>query len=172
MFVLTVRNKVIVVCCCCYYYWDLLHKSHNAPVPYPAMHHFVTKGAREHISVTKWCFMGYLSDGFLDCEGYIKKKGYIHRPSAWVLTTKLEIISWDVFRGMYYEKKKKYIQLLTISNTVFSWSGDIIQNGRRALVRYHATSGVVRVRGISRLFSYHRRPIQARRPPMNGYFLT
>ena len=35
---------------------DLLHKSHNPPVPYTAMHHFVTeKCTCVHISVTKWC---------------------------------------------------------------------------------------------------------------------
>ena len=38
---------------------ELLHKSHNAPVPYPTLHHFVTE---VHISVTKWCIVEYLSD--------------------------------------------------------------------------------------------------------------
>ena len=34
----------------------MLHKSHNAPVPYPTMHHFVTEMCPcAHISVTKWC---------------------------------------------------------------------------------------------------------------------
>ena len=37
---------------------DLLRKSHNAPVPYPRMHHFVTEMCtRVHISVTKWCIV-------------------------------------------------------------------------------------------------------------------
>ena len=35
---------------------DLLHKSHNAPVPHPTMHHFVIEMCVcVHISVTKWC---------------------------------------------------------------------------------------------------------------------
>ena len=38
---------------------DSLHKSHNAPVQYPTIHHFVKE---MHISVTKWCIVGYLSD--------------------------------------------------------------------------------------------------------------
>ena len=42
---------------------DPFHKSHNASVPYPIMHHFVTEMCTwVHISVTKWCFVGYLSD--------------------------------------------------------------------------------------------------------------
>ena len=46
---------------------DLLHKSHNAPVPYPTMPHFVTEMCTHvHISVTKWCIMGYLSNALWD----------------------------------------------------------------------------------------------------------
>ena len=42
---------------------DLLHKSHNVPVSYPIMHHFVTEMCTSvHISVTKWCIVGYLSN--------------------------------------------------------------------------------------------------------------
>ena len=37
----------------------LLHKSHNAPVPYPTIYHFVTN---MHIAVAIWCIVGYLSD--------------------------------------------------------------------------------------------------------------
>ena len=41
---------------------DIIHKPHNASVPYPIMHHFVTEMcARVHISVTKRCIMGYFS---------------------------------------------------------------------------------------------------------------
>ena len=37
------------------------HKSHNATVPYPTMHHFVTEMCTcVHISVTKWRTVGYL----------------------------------------------------------------------------------------------------------------
>ena len=46
---------------------DLLHNSHNAPVPYPIMHHFVTEMCTcVHISVTKWCIVGYLCDALWD----------------------------------------------------------------------------------------------------------
>ena len=46
---------------------NLLHKSHNAPVPYPTMHHFVTEMCTcVHISVTKWCIVGYLTDALWD----------------------------------------------------------------------------------------------------------
>ena len=42
---------------------DLFHKSHDAPVPYPTMHHFVTEMCIcVHISVTKWYIVGYLSN--------------------------------------------------------------------------------------------------------------
>ena len=42
---------------------DLLHKSHNAPIPNPTMHHVVTEVCTcVHISVTKWCIVGFLSD--------------------------------------------------------------------------------------------------------------
>ena len=45
------------------------HKSHNAPVPYPTMHHFVTEMCtRVHISVTIWCIVGYLSDALPDAR--------------------------------------------------------------------------------------------------------
>ena len=38
----------------------LLHQFHHAPVAYPAMHHFVTEMCTcVHISVTKWCIVGY-----------------------------------------------------------------------------------------------------------------
>ena len=41
---------------------DPSHKSHNALDKYPTMHHFVTEICKHvHISVTKWCFVGYLS---------------------------------------------------------------------------------------------------------------
>ena len=39
---------------------DPSHKSHDAPDKYPTMHHFVTEMCTGvHISVTKWCIMGY-----------------------------------------------------------------------------------------------------------------
>ena len=40
----------------------LLHKSHNAQLPFPTMHHFITEMCTcVHISVTKWCIARYLS---------------------------------------------------------------------------------------------------------------
>ena len=39
---------------------DLFHKSDNAPVLYPTMHHFVTE------MCTKWCIEGYLSNALWD----------------------------------------------------------------------------------------------------------
>ena len=39
---------------------DPSHKSHNASDNYPTVHHFVTEMCtRVHISVTKWCIVGY-----------------------------------------------------------------------------------------------------------------
>ena len=46
---------------------DLLHKSHNAPVIYPTIYHFVTEMCTcVYISVTKWCIVGYLFDALWD----------------------------------------------------------------------------------------------------------
>ena len=46
---------------------DLLDKSQNAPVLNPTMHNFVTEMCTHvHISVTKWCIMGYLFNAFWD----------------------------------------------------------------------------------------------------------
>ena len=46
---------------------DPYHKCHNAPDPYPTMHHFVTEMCTYvHISVTKWCIVGCLSDALWD----------------------------------------------------------------------------------------------------------
>ena len=45
------------------YSYNQLHKSHNAAVPYPTIHHIVTEMCTcVHIYVTKWCIVGYLSD--------------------------------------------------------------------------------------------------------------
>ena len=50
---------------------DLSHKSQNAPVPYPTMHHSVTKMYTcVHISVTKWCIVGYLFDALWEMGLY------------------------------------------------------------------------------------------------------
>ena len=52
--------------------WIVLFcKSHDAPVKYPPIDHFVTEMCtRVHISATKWCITGYLSDALWDlCDG-------------------------------------------------------------------------------------------------------
>ena len=49
------------------YVIDPSHKSHNTPVPYHIMQHLVTEMCTYvHISVTKWCIVGYLSDALWD----------------------------------------------------------------------------------------------------------
>ena len=46
---------------------DLLHKSHDAPVLYSTMHHFVAEMCIcVHISVTTWCIVEYLPDALWD----------------------------------------------------------------------------------------------------------
>ena len=58
---------------------DLLHKSHNALVPYPTMHHFMTAMCIcVHISVTKWCIMGFLHDASWDLwDGSFAKVAHV-----------------------------------------------------------------------------------------------
>ena len=42
---------------------DRMYKSHDSLVLYPTMHHFETEMCTwEHISVTEWCIVGYLSN--------------------------------------------------------------------------------------------------------------
>ena len=49
-----------------FYAIDLIHKSHNAPLPDPTMHYFVTKICTcVHVSVTKWWDLWY---GFIGLE--------------------------------------------------------------------------------------------------------
>ena len=46
---------------------DPFHKSQNASVLYPTMQHFITEMCTHvHISVTKCCIVGYLSDALWD----------------------------------------------------------------------------------------------------------
>ena len=54
--------------------WD---KSHNAPVPYPTMHLFVTEMYTcVNICLTRWCIVGYLSDALWNLwDGIIGKAG-------------------------------------------------------------------------------------------------
>ena len=44
-----------------------LHKYHNAPVSYAAMHHFITEMCTcVDISGTQWCIVGYLPNELRD----------------------------------------------------------------------------------------------------------
>ena len=50
---------------------DVIHKSHNAQALNPTMHHFVTEMCTcVHISVTKWCIVGKLSNALWD--GFVR----------------------------------------------------------------------------------------------------
>ena len=43
-------------------FMDLSQKSHDTPFPHPTIHHFATEiCTRVHISVTKWCIVGYIA---------------------------------------------------------------------------------------------------------------
>ena len=49
--------------------WRVLQKSHNAPSSYATMHHFVTEMCTcVHISVTKRCIAGHLSNALWDLQ--------------------------------------------------------------------------------------------------------
>ena len=46
---------------------NMSYESHNASSPYPTMHHFVAEMCTcVHISVTKWCIVGYMFDALWD----------------------------------------------------------------------------------------------------------
>ena len=60
-------DYIIIRYVCQHWFIDPAHKSHNAPASYPTMHHFVAEMCTcVHISVTKWCTLGYLSDALWD----------------------------------------------------------------------------------------------------------
>ena len=76
---------------------DLLHKSHNTSVPYPTMHHFVTEMCTcVHISVTKWCIVGYLYDALWDLWN-----GSIESPKIYFELIKSERLFINKFNRMY-----------------------------------------------------------------------
>ena len=53
------RNNGVII--------DLIHKYHNAQVPHPTMHHFVTEMCTcVHFSVAEWCIVGHLSNALWD----------------------------------------------------------------------------------------------------------
>ena len=61
------------------------HKSHNASIPYPTMHHFVTEMCTcVHISVIKWCIVGYLHDALWDLwNGSITRPQWVNMKFDW-----------------------------------------------------------------------------------------
>ena len=85
---------------------DQSHKSHNASDIYPTMRHFLTEMCTPvHISVTKWCLVGGLWDGY--SVGYVRlvyighgrlacKIGqvlYTH-PTIWPVRSDMHIWLW------------------------------------------------------------------------------
>ena len=85
--------------CVCILFWNvstrsfsnLLHKFHKASVPYPTMHHFVTEMcACVHISVTKCCVVGYLSDALWD----LWDGSYIRH---WSESSLCQVMAWCLF---------------------------------------------------------------------------
>ena len=59
---------------------DLLHKSQNASVQYPKVHHFVTEMCTNvYISVTDWCIVGCLSNELM---GFVRWN-YSFAPGLW-----------------------------------------------------------------------------------------
>ena len=54
-----------------HYRTDQSHKSHNAPLPYPTNYNAPFRNRNVHcvhISVTKWCIVGYLYDALCDLQ--------------------------------------------------------------------------------------------------------
>ena len=82
---------------------DMLPKSHNAPVPYPTMHHFVTEMCTYvHISVTKWCIVGCLSKGLWDfLDGSLAQGQSWDCSKESSLLTRLWLIT-ELVRGYYW----------------------------------------------------------------------
>ena len=90
---------------------DLSHKSHNALDKYPTMHHCVTEMCTfVHISVTKWCIMGYLSNlmhcgicGFITIYFYNLSLFYYGQAPPGVPTSAATITtsfgSWYIYRS-------------------------------------------------------------------------
>ena len=81
--------------CLCKHQINLLHESHNALVPYPTMHHFVTEICTcVHISVTKWSVVGHLSNALWDLWDGSIFGGHFHS-----LVYKSEVSSVDLSNG-------------------------------------------------------------------------
>ena len=109
---------------------DPSHKSQNASVPYPTMQHFVTEMCTcVHISVTKWCIVGYLSDAFWDLwDGSIAERPLIrqtgHMP-AWLsfpnttaeyVTTVNTVSAFERVQQLWYLNSQKHIAYITTTS--------------------------------------------------------
>ena len=77
------RNNDVII--------DLIHEYHNAQVPHPTMHHFVTEMCTcMHFSVAKWCIVGHLSNALWDIylmHCGICEMGLLRFVSHWDRTT-------------------------------------------------------------------------------------
>ena len=87
---------------------DLIHKSHNAPVPYPTMHHSEQKCAH---FCSEWCFVGYetctLCDlwivvswrlsAFADCVECLGQRG-LHKTVGYNCPSKLNFMTARLIR--------------------------------------------------------------------------
>ena len=62
--------------------WQSSRRSHNAPVSYPTMLHFVIEMCTcVHISLTKWSVVGYLCEALYDLwDGFIATTAYLLGP--------------------------------------------------------------------------------------------
>ena len=106
---------------------DLFHKSHNAQVPNPIMHHFVTEiCAWVHISVTDWHIVGYLSDALWDLWDGSKLSQQCQGPSQY---------KDGLFRYGYFHYKDKAVMRLsylyngnsyTIKTTCLYWDSPLV----------------------------------------------
>ena len=65
---------------------EIMHKSDNPPVSYPTTYHFVTEmHTCGHISVIKWCILGYLFDAFVLINEMDLSIAVMYEASSWTL---------------------------------------------------------------------------------------
>ena len=86
------------------------YKSHNASDKYPTTQHFVTEMCTcVHISVTKWCIVGYLSEALWDLCNRFNGKPCYNRPwynRTWLHHWKLIAMRLLDFHPTYLFKSK------------------------------------------------------------------
>ena len=72
---------------------DPFHKSHNASYIYPTMHHFVTEMCTHvHISVTKWCIVGYRTGALWDLrDGSICRRDVCKLCPVWLWMSRVSL---------------------------------------------------------------------------------